>query len=97
MSLLVTTPLFAFLLWPRQRPRLHRVLWIVTALVAVPGFFYQNSGWLQFGFRFSLDYTPYLIVLLSLGRRQFTRPFWALAVAGVVVNAWGAAVFNRPG
>jgi hypothetical protein len=97
MSMLVTTPLFAWLLWPRQRPALHRALWITTAAVAVPGFFYQNSGWFQFGFRFSLDYTPYLIVLLSLGRRPLTRAFWLLASAGALVNAWGAAVFNRPG
>ena len=97
MSLLVTTPLFVWLLWPRETPPLHRKLWITTALVAIPGFFYQNSGWFQFGFRFSLDYTPYLVLLLSLGRRPFTRLFWALAAAGVLVNAWGAAVFNRTG
>jgi Glycosyltransferase family 87 len=95
MSLFVTTPLFFWLLWPRQRPRLHRALWLTVAVVALPGFFYQNSGYLQFGFRFSLDYTPYLIVLLALGARPFTRLFWAAALAGVAVNAWGAAVFNR--
>jgi hypothetical protein len=70
-------------------------LWLTAAAIAVPGFFYQNSGWFQFGFRFSLDYTPYLIVLLALGRRPMTAAFWALAGAGVAVNAWGAAVFNR--
>jgi hypothetical protein len=95
LSLLVTTPLFALLLWPQQKPRLHRALWIAAAAIAVPGFFYQNSGWYQFGFRFSLDYTPYLIVLLALGRRPMTKAWWALALAGVAVNAWGAAVFNR--
>lgn len=95
MSILVTTPLFLYLLWPREKPRLHRALWITTALVAVPGFFYQNSGWFQFGFRFSLDYTPYLLLLLALGGRRFTRVFWAAALAGVLVNAWGAAAFNR--
>jgi hypothetical protein len=95
MSLFVTTPLFACLLWPREKPRLHVPLWLTAAAIAVPGFFYQNSGWFQFGFRFSLDYTPYLIVLLALGRRPMTAAFWALAGAGVAVNAWGAAVFNR--
>jgi len=95
MSLFVTTPLFLYLLWPRERPRLHRALWLTTALIAVPGFFYQNNGWYQFGFRFSLDYTPYLIVLLALGSRPFTRLFWLAALAAVAVNAWGAAVFNR--
>ena len=58
MSLFVTTPLFLYLLWPKERPRLHRALWLTVALVAIPGFFYQNSGYFQFGFRFSLDYTP---------------------------------------
>ncbi|MGZ6143945.1 MAG: hypothetical protein ACXWLM_11445 [Myxococcales bacterium] len=95
MSILVTTPLLLYLLWPREKPRLHRALWLTCAIVAVPGFFYQNSGWFQFGFRFSLDYTPYLIVLLALGGRKFTRVFWLAALAGVAVNAWGAAVFNR--
>ncbi|HKB48756.1 MAG TPA: hypothetical protein VKC57_13730, partial [Ktedonobacterales bacterium] len=95
MSLFVTTPLFFYLLWPKEKPRLHRALWLTTALVAVPGFFYQNSGWYQFGFRFSLDYTAYLVLFLALGGRRFTRLFLALALAGVAVNAWGAADFNR--
>src|SRR5438105_1940650 len=95
MSLFVTTPLFFYLLWPKEKPRLHRSLWLTVALVAIPGFFYQNSGWFQFGFRFSLDYTPYLILLVALGGHRFTRLFWAAALAGVAVNAWGAAVCNR--
>jgi hypothetical protein len=95
MSLLVTTPLFALLPWPRESPRLTRALWLTVAAVALPGFFYQNDGWFQFGFRFSLDYTPYLFALLSLGARPMDGRFWALGWAGVAVNAWGAAVFNR--
>ncbi len=95
MSLLVTTPLLLFLLWPREKPRLHRALWLTCAVVAVPGFFYQNSGWFQFGFRFSVDYTPILILLLAIGARPLTRVWWGLASLGFAVNAWGAAVFNR--
>lgn len=95
MSLFVTTPLFFYLLWPKRKGVLQRELWLTVAAVALPGFFYQNSGYYQFGFRFSLDYTPYLIVLLALGGHRFTRLFLATAAAGVAVNAWGAAVFNR--
>lgn len=95
MSLFVTTPLFFYLLWPKEKPQLHRTLWLTVAVVALPGFFYQNSGYYQFGFRFSLDYTPYLIVLLALGARPLTRLFWLAALAGIAVNGWGAAVFNR--
>jgi hypothetical protein len=95
MSLLVTTPLFLFLLWPRSTPRITRALWLTVAAIALPGFLYQNDGFAQFGFRFSLDYTPYLFALLSLGARPLNGLFWAVGFAGVAVNCWGAIAFNR--
>ena len=93
MSLFVTTPLFLLLLFPRARPRLHLPLWLTVAATALPGFLYQNTGYVQFGYRFSLDYTPYLFLLLAIGARPMSRWFWALALFGVAVNAWGALVF----
>jgi hypothetical protein len=94
MSLFVTTPLFALLLWPRARPRLHLALWLTVAATALPGFLYQNTGYVQFGYRFSLDYTPYLFLLLAIGARPMGRGFQALALAGIAVNTWGALVFR---
>ncbi len=93
MSLFVTTPLFVLLLWPKVKPRLHWLLWLTVAAVSLPGFFYQNDGWRQFGFRFSLDYTPYLFLLLAIGGRALGRWFWGLAVVGLAVNLWGALAF----
>jgi hypothetical protein len=93
MSLFVTTPLFALLFWPKLKPRLHWILWLTVAAVSVPGFFYQNDGWRQFGFRFSLDYTPYLFLLLAIGGHKLGRWFWGLAAVGVAVNIWGALAF----
>src|SRR3990172_6078452 len=94
MSLLVTTPLFTLLLWPRAKPRLHLPLWLTIAATALPGFLYQNTGYVQFGYRFSLDYTPYLLLLLAVGGRQMGPWFWALGLWGVAVNTWGALVFK---
>jgi hypothetical protein len=94
MSLFVTTPLFGLLLWPIVRPRLHRTLWLTVAAVSVPGFFYQNTGWRQFGFRFSLDYTPYLLLLLAIGGRKMGNAFWLLGFAGLAAGIWGAVAFN---
>ncbi len=94
MSLFVTTPLFALLLWPWARPRLHLPLWLTVAVTALPGFLYQNTGYVQFGYRFSLDYTPYLFLLLAVGARPMTRGFWALGLLGVAVNTWGALAFT---
>ncbi len=97
LALWVTTPAFFLLLWPRVRPPIHRALWITVALVAIPTFFYQNSGWVQFGYRFSLDYTPFLILLLAVGGRRLGWGTRTLLALGIAINLFGAWSFiNHP-
>ncbi len=95
LTLLLTFPLLVFLLVPKAVPRLHWPLWLTVAACAVPGFFYQNTGYMQFGFRFSLDYTPYLLLLFAVGGWSL-RNRWVMAAAllGVLVNFWGAIAFR---
>jgi hypothetical protein len=98
LSLLVTTPLFLFSFFPKKvdgkRPRLFLALALTVAAMALPGLLYQNDGYIQFGFRFSLDWTPYMILLLAIGRRKLDNVWWVLALVGVVVNTWGAIAFK---
>ena len=95
LALWVTTPVFLFLLWPRARPPIHLALWLTVALVAIPTFFYQNSGWVQFGYRFSLDYTVFLILLVAVGGRPLGRLARVLIDVGIAVNLFGAWSFAR--
>ncbi|MSP61375.1 MAG: hypothetical protein EXR72_13720 [Myxococcales bacterium] len=95
LALWVTTPALLFLLWPSVKGRLHRPLWLTTAFVAIPDLLYQNSGWVQFGYRFSLDYMVFLVLLLAIGGRPLTRWFKVLVIVGVVVNLFGAITFGR--
>ena len=95
LSLLVTMPWLVLLVFPRARPRLHWPVWLTVAVTALPGLFYQNTGYMQFGFRFSLDYTPYLVLLLGLSGWSFRKPLvQALIGASVLVNTWGALAFR---
>jgi hypothetical protein len=95
MSLLLTTPGYIFLLWPRVKSSLHTALWAVVAPIALAGFMYQNDGWIQFGYRFSNDFSFALIMLLAIGGRPLTRTWKALILVGVVVNLFGAISFGR--
>ncbi len=95
LALWFTTPIFLTLLWPKQRNATSRALWITVACVAIPTLFYQNSGWWQFGYRFSLDYSVFLIMLLAVGGRPLTWIGKALIIFGVVVNLFGAVTFDR--
>jgi len=95
LSMLVTMPWLVLLVFPRTRPRLHWPVWLTVAVTALPGLFYQNTGYMQFGFRFSLDYTPYLVLLLGLSGWSFRKPLVQVLVgASVVVNTWGALAFR---
>lgn len=65
------------------------------AVCALPGLFYQHTGAMQFGFRFSLDYTPWLIVLFAMSRWSLSNRWVQAAIAlGVLVNVWGALAFR---
>jgi hypothetical protein len=95
LSLLLTLPLIVFVFIPRERWRIQLPLWLTVGACALPGFFYQNTGYMQFGFRFSLDYTPYLLVLFAASgwplRNRWVQSVIAL---GVLVNFWGAVAFR---
>jgi len=95
LALWFTTPALLWILWPKKATREY--LWIAAtaALVALPSLLYQNSGWVQFGYRFSLDFAPLLLLLLALGGRRFGRLFVAAVVFGVAVNLFGALTFDR--
>lgn len=97
LSLFFTTPALLFLFWPRTWGALGRNLAITAFLVAIPNLFYQNTGWAQFGYRFALDFMPYLFVLLAVGGRPFTRGFYVAVAMSLLINAFGAVTFDRMG
>ncbi len=96
LALWFTTPAYLWLLWPRLKTALHPALWVTVGLVAIPTLFYQNTGWAQFGYRFSNDYAVFLFALLALGMRRFGPGLAAAFLWAVLVNAFGAATFGRP-
>ena len=89
------TPPRARRLWPEWRSELLAPLWICVAAVALPSLLYHNTGWMQFGYRFSNDYMIFLVMLLAVRDRPITRSFRALVVVSVVVCTFGALTFNR--
>ncbi|MBK9069489.1 MAG: hypothetical protein IPL79_00550 [Myxococcales bacterium] len=74
---------------------LRRSLAISAAAVALPALFYQNSGWVQFGYRFSLDYMVLLLGILALGGVARSRWFRAAVVLAIAINIFGAITFDR--
>ncbi|HMJ11299.1 MAG TPA: hypothetical protein VK524_07810 [Polyangiaceae bacterium] len=95
LALWFTTPVYLWLLWPRKFSSLTWTLWLTVLAVALPSLLYQNTGWLQFGYRFSNDYAVFLFALFAVGAYRFKALFWCAALWAVLVNAFGAATFGR--
>lgn len=91
MSIFLTTPALFYLVRARRRREpFVRGAWLATGLLLIPLLLYYNTGWRQFGCRFSLDFMIPLMILLAVATgRGTTWPMRTLILVGVLVNAWG--------
>lgn len=95
LALWFTSPNLLWSVAPKRVDSTVLGLWAAVISTAACGLLYQNTGWVQFGYRFALDYLPLLFVLVVLSGRRFGRLFWACAVFAFLVNAFGAVTFDR--
>ncbi len=91
MGIFFTTPAFVYAFRADWRARVVRLAWLAVGLIAVPLLLYYGVGWVQFGYRYALDFYPFLFVLTARGiARRFDVTARALTVASVLINVWGA-------
>lgn len=89
MALAFTSPVIVRLLFGHQ-PR-RALAWLLpVAAVVGPTLIFFSTGWIQFGYRYSLDWWPFVLVLLAyaLGERPTVVDYGLLAAA-VAMNALG--------
>ncbi len=102
MSVLLVSPWLLLAFLPLMCPDRRGVRaiaawsWLAVLLVSLPAVLYVNTGWVQFGYRFALDWLPFLLLAAIVGIRGRSR--WISLpplVAAIVVNSWGvAAILN---
>ena len=95
LALWFTSPFYFWLFRPKTRGFLHAAVLASALLPLALNLLYQNSGWRQFGYRFSNDYAILLFVLLAIGARPFSRLFMSAAAWSVLWNLFGAVTFDR--
>ncbi len=97
-SIVLSAPgLLLALLAIARRPlaRLTLGAGLATLAIALFNLAHFSQGWVQWGYRFSLDFIPFLLPLVAVGAaRADGRPRTiaiVLVVAGAAVNLWGVA------
>jgi hypothetical protein len=90
MSILITTPAVFYAIKARFSNREN--LWAALAIVGIllPTLFWFSSGWVQFGYRYSLDFFPFLFLLIISGMgSRLNKGIIALVALSIAVNLWG--------
>jgi hypothetical protein len=95
LALWLTTPVYLYLLCVRRARAGYVAMLVTAACVGIPELFYQNTGWMQFGYRFSNDYAVFLFCALALMGRRLGAMFWLLTLCAIAVNTFGAVTFDR--
>ena len=90
LGLLLTTPLFLWLLRARLRDTVVPWAALACAIAIVPIVTHGNVGFTQFGYRFSLDIQPLLFVILAtVFARDMSRLAAAAAVLSIAICTYG--------
>ncbi len=99
LAIWITTPAFIFAFFSPIRERLTQFLWLAVISIFTIVLMHGGTGWAQFGYRFAVDFYPFLLLLTikGVGRTGIKPIHWILLLASVLVNAWGVVWINKFG
>ena len=104
MSILITTPAFIYSVFAGIRNRFALACWAAIVPIALLAFTHGGVGWIQFGYRFAMDFYPFLLLLTTIGIEKTIGKDsdlqWKqkiLIILAVLVNLWGVLWINKFG
>ncbi len=91
MGLFFTSPALLYIFRAPRKERLVQACWLATIATLVPIVTYYGIGYVQFGYRYALDFMPFLILLAARGLpAPMTSRARVLVALSVLINIWGA-------
>jgi hypothetical protein len=98
MSIWITTPVFVYALFADIRKKVALACWSGIIPITLLLFTKNGTGWTQFGYRYALDFYPFLFLLTVKGIGDEIRWHHKLLIcSGILVNLWGVLWINKFG
>lgn len=95
MGLFWCTPAFLYIFFARRVKPLTAACCLGVIAVAVPNLMYFNTGWVQWGCRFFLDFHPFLLVLTALAVGRRPSGLFHFAVAASILSNLAAVAYQQ--
>jgi len=98
MAIWITTPALFLITKANLKKRLAFFFLITTIIMSIPTLNHSTVGFTQFGYRYSLDFIPFLIILTGLGFHNTNKKVTTfLLFLSFLVNFWGVIWINKFG
>lgn len=95
MAIYVVTPAFLLTVFASFRQRLLYSSLFAVLIMAIPSLIKGGNGFTQFGFRYSLDFHPFLLILMASGfKNRFNTFSKVLVFLSIVINLWGIIMIS---
>lgn len=95
-GLFFVSPFFVYIIFASFKRKINYLAAVSIALISIPSLLFYNTGYVQFGPRFTLDYLPFLMLLLFSGVKKGTSPLViTLIIASVIINLLGIVSFAQ--
>jgi len=99
LAIWITTPVFIFAFFAPFKEALVKFLWLAVFSIFFIVASHGGTGWAQFGYRFAVDFYPFLVLLVikSVAKTGLKPIHWTLLFISVLVNFWGVVWINKFG
>ncbi len=87
MSMFLTSPYLFYLFFLKYKDKLSKFLWITVICVALPIYLYYGIGYRQFGYRYALDFMPWLFLLLIKNYKEQIGDLSVFFKAVIIVSS----------
>jgi hypothetical protein len=88
LAVTFTSPLFLILFFQKYKTKQEKSLIVTAILIAFLDFMHYAQGWVQFGYRFLMDFIVFLMILLAL-KIKLNKLTLTLIIISIIVNFWG--------
>jgi hypothetical protein len=90
MALWIVMPAVILAFWAPIKKKLVWSSWLVILIISMSHFFHGGIGATQFGYRYALDYFPFLFIIFAQAiKKNF---YWwqkGLIILSIIINLWG--------
>lgn len=95
MAIWLITPAYFLIMFANFKKRIYLAVLIAIIAIFIPDLMHGGNGFSQFGYRHTLDFLPFLLILVGSGlESKFNIWSKLLIICSILINLWGVIMIS---